>query len=153
MADAVEIRATTVAEMQAQAGKLMADHWAEATDGKHGLDIDWGRYDMLEEAGYLSMLAAWDGDELAGYVIGLATTRLQSKAVGVIVNEAFYVVPSYRPTALARRLLEAVEADARERWNEAHVAISAPIGGRMDQWLSGLKDYKHRESVYVKEIG
>ena len=152
MAEAIVIRATTVAEMQALAGRLMADHWAEATDGKQGLDIDWVRYQVLEDAGLLVVLSAWDLEEIVGYVVTVAVNRIHAKSAGALTIEAIYVVGEYRKSGLAMRLLHETEAEARERWGEAQVVISAPVGGQLDRLMRGLKNYHHRETVYMREV-
>lgn len=159
-----EIRPTTAAELRQKAGHLILQHWSEVGRdvGIEAPRIDWPRLELLDQNGFLLAVAAWDGDRMAGYFVGVLNNHthdrddvcLQSDRLfdGIVDSDSFFVSEGYRKSGLARRLLQEAEEIARAR-GARHLLMSAPAGERLERMLQGMHDYRHRETVFCKELG
>lgn len=106
-------------------------------------------YKAIEATGMLEVLAAWDDDKLAGFMVYLKTVFLHYGAP-VFVTESFFVAPEYRKKGVGIRLIRAFEARARET-GAAGVFLSAPTGGRLAEVAPRL-GYEHTNETFFKPL-
>lgn len=148
-----EIRPTTVRELREVAAPLILEHWREvgpAVDVKQP-HVDWTQLQLLDDQGRIVALAAWHGDDLAGYSVGILSTHTHDLNDLCLINDSFFVADEYRPGGAGMDLMRATEAAARDA-GANHVLWCAPVGGRLERLLDGLRDYWRRETVFCKEL-
>jgi GNAT superfamily N-acetyltransferase len=111
----VEYRVSCADELLAAGVRSLADHqWFEAgLDHSHvPLDPDWDKYRALEKAGVHKTVAAWSGNELAGYVGFIVTPHIHFKTTLHAVAISLFVAPPFRGIG-ARLIREAEKILAR----------------------------------------
>lgn len=102
--------------MLAHAGELFAEHWQELTTHKDLMVLkpDEQRYRHLEAAGVMIIHAAWLGTELVGYCVSFLTNHLHYADLRVCSNDILFVAAAHRGGRLGIRLINAMEAAARD---------------------------------------
>lgn len=96
---------------------MLAQHVDELTTHKHLMVLkpDRERYAMLEQAGALLALFAYDGDELVGYSVNFLSTNLHYSDLFYSHNDVLFVRKSHRNGRTGLRLIQATERAAKER--------------------------------------
>lgn len=151
---AIEIRLSSIEEMETQATQLMQQHWEEVEDLRalRVLDPDWERYYTLEAQGLLLVLAAWNGDDLVGYSVSYVGRSSHYKGLVVAQNDALFVSPLHRRQNLGRLLLRQTEIEAHRRG--AHLFLwHAKKDSRLERLMSSRLDgYVIDEVIFRKEL-
>lgn len=153
MPKTVQIRETTIDELRRHAGALMVEHYAEVgvQHGMDGVDPDWDQLRLVEQADSMVALAAWVGDELAGYAVCMLCTCPLNRTQAQLESQALFVGRDWRQLGVGAALMHAVEAVADE--NDAQMRWTAKRGTRLERILESRKGYALVECVYRKERG
>ena len=101
--------------------------------------------------GLLHPLCIKDGDLLAGFAILIVSEMPHYNNLVLATLESFFVLPEYRCLGVGEWLLREVEAKAKEL-GASGLFLSAPAGGRLDQYLSKLKRYRETNRVYFSKL-
>lgn len=111
-----EIRESTVSEMLEHAGDLFAEHREEIALNKAVMVLkpDAQRYEALEAAGNLFILAAFKGNELVGYSVNFLLPHLHYADLTVASNDLLFVAKAHRKGIVGLRLIRATEARAKK---------------------------------------
>lgn len=117
MRSSIEIRETTIADKIDEANALLVAHWQELAKNKDVMVLkpDVERYALLEAAGSLVSLVAYDGDRIVGYSVNFLTTNLHYSDLTYVHNDVLFVMPEHRKSSLGMRLIRATEDVARQR--------------------------------------
>lgn len=128
---------------------LIRDHWVEVghTNGIP-LDPDWEKYASLEEIGKLKIFTARDSDKLVGYFIFFVDYHLHHKDFLYATHDIFFVLPEYRQSTIAIKLLMFSEKYLYEDGVQ-FISINTTIKKPFDSILEKF-DYDFIERVYLK---
>lgn len=133
----VELRRTTITQLFESTGfdAVCAAYCAESNRNASlaGSAPDRVRYEVMEQAGMLHAMGAFDACQLVGLAVILITPVLHFEGKTVATTESIFMLPDYRKAAGAR-LLAAVNALAKD-CGCAGLYISAPSGGRLERIL------------------
>ena len=148
----IEIGPCTVAEMRESAGALFDAHWHEVAQMRDLLvpRPDWARYEELEAAGALLLLAARERDRMVGYSASLLSRLLHYADVTACANDALFVESAGQ--GIGGRLMARTESEARQRG--AQLALwHAKQGSKLDRMLSREGSaYSVQDIVYGRRI-
>ena len=136
----------------------MAEHtvaqWLESGSDRDfvPIDVDWGRYQALENAGSLKLLSARKDGELVGYAAFFITPHLMYRSSTHVICDSIYVDPRHR--GIGPSLVRAAEKQFKAMAGSTQVRViySAQIASDFPQVLNRL-GYHARETVHVKIIG
>lgn len=112
-----QIREASVEEMLDAAGELFAAHWNEVALNKQAMVLrpDVARYEAMEEAGSLLVLAAFDHEwHIVGYSVNFIARHLHYADLCVASNDLLFVDQAHRRGRLGLQLIRATEARAKE---------------------------------------
>lgn len=118
-------------------------------DGMPKPEVQIEAYRMLEKAGALRLIGAFDGDLLVGFVSVLVNV-LPHYGVIAAVTESFFVAAAYRKTGAGLNLLREAEAHA-QAMNAPVLLVSAPTGGRLAGVLPNV-GYTETNRVFFKRF-
>jgi hypothetical protein len=93
-------------------------------------------YDPLEQAGVLHTLAAFEGDNLIGFLVLLVSLN-PHYSVLLAVTESWFVAPEHRATGAGLELYRGARGMARGLGAKA-LYVSAPMGGQLAGVMAGL---------------
>jgi GNAT superfamily N-acetyltransferase len=121
---AVEIRPSSVDELQALADVLFREHYDEVAKHKHVMRLspDWLRYKALEQMDSLLMLGAWQDGMLVGYAVSFLVTHMHYSELLTAHNDVLFVAKEHRRGRLGLKLIRETE----------RIAVSR--GARMVSW-------------------
>jgi GNAT superfamily N-acetyltransferase len=102
---------------------IVERHWQEVGlhKDKMPLDVDWEKYHVLEDQGFLRLISARAGDLLVGYASFLVLPHLHYAQTLHALNDAIYVAPEYRGVGV--RLIRAAEKMLAEAYVPRRVRI------------------------------
>jgi GNAT superfamily N-acetyltransferase len=148
----VEIRESTVDEMFEVCRPLLERHWDEIARNKHlmVLNPDVAKYQRMEAAGMLLILAAWEGAELVGYSVSMIETTLHYADLTVCVNDVVFVLPESRHAQTGLRLIKETESMAKQRG--AQLMLWHAKEGTALHALMPRIGYEVQDIIYSKEI-
>lgn len=142
-----------ISELREHAGELIRAHYLEIA--KHRdlmvLDPDWDTYEKIEAADRLFALAAYVGDQMAGYSVTLIGSHLHYQGLVVATNDAIFLAKEHRHARVGATLLRATEAQARARGARLMTWHAKP-GEGLDLVLRGREDYPVQDIVYARRI-
>lgn len=153
LATDVTIRAATLAEVRPFIGPLLEEHWAEIALDRDTVKLDplWTRYEQLEDAGVLHILAVWDGGALVGYSVNVYVDQHPHYAgLSYLQNDVFFLKSTHRRGRLGARLLGATEALAKEL-GAAMVLLHAKEHTPM-QTLLAASGYRVQDVMYSRRV-
>lgn len=107
-------------------------------------------YRMLESAGALQLIAAFDGDTIVGF-ISVLSNKLPHYGVLMAASESFFVAKDYRKSGAGLRLLREAERYALFIGSPG-LLVSAPSGGRLAGVLPNV-GYAETNRVFFKRLG
>ena len=148
----VQIREGTVSEMFSKGADLMIDNWAES-GRPHALTTftpSIERYEEVERQGLLLILVATMDDDWVGYSVNMIFPHMHMRESLCCCNDAIYVKPKKRSSAIARMLLEATEKAATKR-GAVRMLWGAPPGSALDVILP-RRGYDVAQTTYTKDI-
>lgn len=96
---------------------LQTEHWEEIAKNKHLMVLapDVEKYRLIEQAGKLFAVLAYDGDEMVGYSVNIVDNNLHYRDLVQAQNDVLFVKPSHRAGRLFLRLREATMRMAAAR--------------------------------------
>ena len=113
---------------------VLAEYAAEcAIAGLGNANPQFERYHMLEDAGVLYVIGAFNGDALVGFAAILVAPLTHFDCISA-TTESFFVVSSERRSGMGLALLREAELLAQEH-GAVGLFVSAPTGGRLDAIL------------------
>lgn len=131
--------------------ELWDEYAAEsAIGGMPKPDVHIDTYKMLESAGALQLIGAFDDDKLIGF-ISLLSNKLPHYGVLMTVSESFFVAKSHRKSGAGLRLLREAERYALSVGSPG-LLVSAPSGGRLAGVLPNV-GYAETNRVFFKRFG
>jgi hypothetical protein len=96
---------------------LQQEHWEEIAKNKHLMvlapDVD--KYRLIEQAGKLFAVLAYDGDEMVGYSVNILDNNLHYRDLLQAQNDVLFVKQSHRAGRLFMRLRDATLRMAKAR--------------------------------------
>ena len=128
----MDIREVTCTELSAapEFSSLLQEYAEECSLGGLSVEVSEDIYYKMEESGLLTLLAAFDDDELLGFV-SILVTVLPKYSLPVAATESFFVASKHRRTGAGLRLLRAAEKVAAST-GAVGMLVSAPSGS----WLA-----------------
>lgn len=114
----IEIREVTgIAELIQANEALGREHYEEIALNKVVMQYapDAERFALLEKAGALVTLAAFDGERIVGYSVNIVSPHLHYKHLVVLHNDMLYIAQAYRRGRLGLRLIAATREAAIKR--------------------------------------
>lgn len=141
-----EIRESNVGEMLAQAEQLFADHWDEIALNKQVMVLkpDTARYEAMDKAGCLLILAAFDqAGALVGYSVNFVLRHLHYADLCTASNDLLFVAKEHRQGRLGLQLIRATEARAKDMGARLvlwHAKPNTPLAEIMPRMGYGVQD-------------
>jgi GNAT superfamily N-acetyltransferase len=146
----VIVRPCTVAELEEapNLAEVLAEYAAESRLPELGDPIPQiATYYLLEQAGAMFPVAAFDGQALAGLILPIIIV-LPHYGVLAATVESFFVPKVHRKQGVGMDLLRQAKDLARDLGAKA-LLMSAPINGVLDAALAARRSYRHSNNVYV----
>lgn len=110
------IREINIDEHWERALPLMHAHWSEAGfDWAFSFDPSRNRYKAMQDAGICFALGAFVDEQLVGYCSAVLSGHAFNPALLMCISDAIYLLPMYRGSFLAGRLILATEHAAKTR--------------------------------------
>lgn len=107
-------RVSSPAYMRYLVEPLIEDHFLEVGNTKvYELAPDWAKYDAIDEAGGLLMLAAYHNDSCIGYSINFLTPHVHYVNQNICYNDVLFVSKEHRNSSAGGRLIIATTKAAR----------------------------------------
>ena len=147
----MDIRTVTCKELSAEPGfSALLQEYAEecALDGLP-VTVSEDIYYKMEESGLITLIAAFDADDLLGYVSVLVTV-LPKYSLPVASTESFFVAAKHRHTGAGLRLLRAAEKLAVAK-GAVGMLVSAPSGSRLAE-VAPRSGYEESNRVFFKRF-
>lgn len=90
---------------------MFAQHWGEIALNKDAipLDIDWGRYQAVENLGRLHIVTMRDAGRLVGYYCAFLDTHFHYKSTLFAFTDVYFLLPEYRRANTAFKFFQFVE--------------------------------------------
>ena len=107
-------------------------------------------YLQMEQAGLLTIMAAYEEDLLIGF-LSMLVSVLPHYGVPVGATESYFVAEKYRSTGAGLRLLHHAEK-AAEAQGATAMLVSAPVGSRLDTVLSNKTSYEPVNTIHVRRL-
>jgi GNAT superfamily N-acetyltransferase len=145
--DVKEARITDCAPMLAD---LIRENWAETGFGFE-LNIDFPRYQSLQDAGAVIAIAAFDGYKIVGYSTAVISGHLYNPAAVCCASDALFVRKEYRNGSTGLRLIRATEKLASERG--ARMMLWHTRAGTSLAKILKKRGYIPADVVVMKELG
>jgi len=112
---------------------------------------DMAGYKRLEAVGMLSVLGAYDGDELVGFIIIMvAPVPHYGSDAKLATTESYFVALAHRRGGTGLKLLRAAEARAKEM-GAVVMFVSAPMNGRLVQAMPSF-GYRESNRVFCRRL-
>lgn len=104
---------------------LVRQHWEEVGVHKDKMPLacDWDRYQQVEDAGFLKILAARRGDELIGYNSFMVMPHLHYMTTLTALGDAIFVPVHLRRTGVGVELIDLAETGLAEMGKGGWVRI------------------------------
>jgi GNAT superfamily N-acetyltransferase len=129
---------------------LIAEYAAESSHNElPDAGAQWAHYKALEQAGAMTAIGAFKGDELVGFICVLAS-RVPHYGHSLAVTESFFVAKAHRKGGVGVKLLKAAEERAREV-GATCLMVSAPAGGTLERVMPRM-GYRHSNTVFVRSL-
>jgi len=132
---------------------LCIRHWEEIAHNKDliALEPDWDRYQLMSDAGMLSVTAARNDSELIGYQVYIINNHLHYKSSKTALSDILYLAPEYRQGTLGIRIMKTAEEELK-RLGVQRVMQNVKLANDWGVILERM-DYKPFERIYTKILG
>ena len=132
--------------------ELINEHWVEMESRKDLLqiDVDYDRYEAVEQAGMLLVLIAKENEKVVGYSVNILSTHLHHKDTLMCYNDLLFLTQSKRNGSLGIRLIQETEELAKRRGAEMmfwHSKSNTPLSRILPRMGNTLY-----EQVFIKEL-
>lgn len=146
------IRPATVTEVFEFGEGLFREHWEEIALSKHLMVLNPSRerYLMMEAAGQILILAAWENDVMVGYSATFIERAMHYDDLLMAVNDVIFVRRDLRKTKAGLDLIAATESAAKERGARMmlwHAKQNTALAELMPRLGYGVQDV-----IFSKEI-
>ncbi len=147
----MDIRIVTCKELSAEPGfpDLLQEYAEECALGGLPVTVSEDIYYTMEERGLITLLAAFDDDQLLGFVSVLVTV-LPKYSLPVAATESFFVASKHRHTGAGLRLLRAAEKLAVAK-GAVGMMVSAPSGSRLAE-VAPRSGYEESNRVFFRRF-
>lgn len=101
-------------------------------------------YESLGNIGFLFAAGAYDGDKLIGYGIATIYAHPFNKAVDICNVDGIYLLPEYRGSTIAPRLMRSIENVAKERRAKIiqwHAPVDSPFSKALSERYTPFSNY------------
>ena len=147
------IRAISVVEFKELSEDLLEEHYQELTLNKNvvKLDVNWEKYQKLEDLGMLMALGAWEKGEFIGYSIFFIQTHMHYKGLKTALNDVLYLRKDKRQGMAGIRLIKESERQLAKNglikvlW---HVKFNTALGPLLKRF-----GYANEEFTMAKILG
>lgn len=131
---------------------LLPLHYDELTKNKEImiLEPDYDKYQLLEDAGVLFGLYAYEDDKLVGYSLNIVSPHLHYKSVVMCSNDLLFLTPEKRQGRVGLMLIKETERVAKERGCN-FMLWHAKTGTYLDKLLPRM-GCSVQEIMYSKKI-
>lgn len=148
----IQIFQIRVSEHIGAVGELLRAHWLEIAKNKTLMVLkpDTERYAVLEQAGLLLALGAFDGDVMVGYSVSFIGPHLHYADLVYAQNDVLFVAQPHRLGRTGYRLIQATELLAKARGAQMLI-WHAKQGTTLDALLPRL-GYGVQDILYSKEL-
>lgn len=145
----IEIRKSSVSEIEREPNfeALLDEYGAEcAIAGMPDPHAKIETYRLLNDAGSLTVFAAFLDDLLVGFITVLYSSILHYSA-NAAITESFFVSEIHRKTGAGNKLRHAAETYA-ETAGSPGLFICAPSGGNLASSLAASKKYRETNRIF-----
>lgn len=130
--------------------QLIDAYAAESAMPEIGTPIaDLSMYQAIESAGLMSVVCAFQGDQIVGFIV-LLVNRLPHYGKTVATTESFFVEGAYRKGGTGKLMLGVAEMIAKGKGAEA-LLVSAPVDSALDMVMP-FWGYRASNNVYAKAL-
>ncbi len=112
-------------------------------------NVQWGHYQALEDAGIFSVIGAFSGDDLIGFV-SIISNKLPHHGAALSITESFFVAKEHRKQGAGIKLLHAAEQYASDIGSPC-LLVNAPHGGSLERVLPHM-GYRQSHSTFVRSV-
>jgi len=106
-------------------------------------------YIMMESAGMLDFLAAYDGSLLVGFLVMITNEQPHYSKIASVI-ESIFVSKEHRSHGTGKHLIHLAAEIAKEK-GAVNMMMSAPIGSNL-QRSAGLLGYTKTNTVFTRKI-
>ena len=147
----MQIRPIRFSDFAERAQELARDHWQETEAGFSSKppELDVAAYLMLEQAGSLLLLGAFEGGALVGYS-AVTLCRHPHYGFPCAFHDGLFLAREHRNGLAGVRLIRATEAEAKARGAQG-ISWHAKIGSQFEA-LIGRLGARPVETVFWKEL-
>lgn len=148
----MEVRQVDYGTLQAAEnfGALVLEYAKESSiEGMPAANPQHEMYRAMERTGMFHVFAAFDGEEVIGFLTML-TTILPHYGIKGATVESFFVASSHRGTGAGIKLIRHAERFAKEAGCEC-MMLSAPTGSRLSE-VAPRVGYRHTNEIYYRGL-
>ncbi len=116
---------------------------------QHSPNGQWEQYRHLVDSGALTPIAAFIGDELAGFISVLIGV-MPHHGKPIAMSESLFVAAKHRKSGVGLKLIRAAEACALEK-GAVCLLVTAPHGGALERVLPRF-GYRHSNTTFVRGL-
>jgi predicted GNAT superfamily acetyltransferase len=110
----LSVHEVQISDFVDQVQPLLKANWEE-TGFEFEFNPDLNRYVGLQLAGWLIAIGAFDGDRLVGYSTAVTSPHLFNPNIIFCSTDALFIMPEYRNSYKAAKLIAETERVAKER--------------------------------------
>ena len=139
----------TLLDGAAKCRGLLAQAFAEAGTPNQSVWFNESLYASLDATQSFGLIA-WDGESIAGFISVFVLPATHFDGL-VASNDVLFVLPPYRNSLLAGRLMALAEREAKRR-GAVLFQWAASEGSPLDKALSKRSSYRLFQKVFTKEL-
>jgi GNAT superfamily N-acetyltransferase len=146
------VRLAKIAEVRTRIEPLLRAHWEEIAHHRSIAPLNpcWEYYYANERMNRLVVVVAENGHDLVGYSVYFLAPMLHNMPKMLAQNDIIYIRPEYRRGALAVRLMQMGEAEAK-RLGASIVSMHVKVDHDFSRLLVRA-GYAEVETMYSKEL-
>jgi GNAT superfamily N-acetyltransferase len=131
---------------------LVEAQWLEVDHRRKtgSLDIDFSRYEKMEELGMHYMVFAFEGDKLIGYNSMLYSESPHTKELTAL-TDSMYILKEHRKSGIGSEMIKVAEVEAK-RLGCKHIMVTFKNSHPHPSIVEELGFFSY-ETIYAKAIG
>ena len=148
----IEIRKIKLMEYAQEIEALSKQHWMETEQHVSAYKPEPQRdtYEALEGLGYLVCFAAFDGDQMVGYVTSCVTKHLHYGFL-FAAHDLLFVSKPYRDGSTGLKLMRSIEREVKEM-GSVFITWTANPDSPFDRILQKIRGVKLEEITYIRRF-
>lgn len=148
----VEIKEVSLIESFPLMRELMQLHWEESEEGALDaeFEIDEATYKILEDAGTVVFLLAWQNGIPIGYSSNILNYSIHYRGLKVATNEAIFIRKEYRNSNIGLKLITATKKACKTK-EARYIFWHAKPESSLDRLLQ-IKKCQKQEIVYSEQL-